>query len=325
MNKTKRVLSVVLAVLMLSSLIAALAIADEMYTVVINYVFGDGSKAAPEWVGTIYKGSALKKDVKSPEVVGYTPNKSVVSFNITAADHNVTETVTYSPAVVNYTVKHYQQNVDNDNYVLVATETKTGLTNSLISDNLKKEYDGFTALNYNTDVKIAADGSTIVEIKYDRNYYMLSLNLDGGFGVEPIYARYGAAITLGEPTKPGYKFDGWTPELPATMPVGGGTYAAKWTKQDSKYQIQYWQENADDDGYSYVESETVTAATGDVVNYNGNKSYAGFTRNTDKTDKNVTVKGDGSTVLNVYFDREVYTIYFISDTETENVLSCGKE
>lgn len=38
MNKTKRVLSVVLAVLMLSSLIAALAIADEMYTVVINYV-----------------------------------------------------------------------------------------------------------------------------------------------------------------------------------------------------------------------------------------------------------------------------------------------
>lgn len=310
MNKTKRVLSVVLAVLMLSSLIAALAIADEMYTVVINYVFGDGSKAAPEWVGTIYKGSALKKDVKSPEVVGYTPNKSVVSFNITAADHNVTETVTYSPAVVNYTVKHYQQNVDNDNYVLVATETKTGLTNSLISDNLKKEYDGFTALNYNTDVKIAADGSTIVEIKYDRNYYMLSLNLDGGYGVEPIYARYGAAITLGEPTKPGYKFDGWTPELPATMPVGGGTYAAKWTKQDSKYQIQYWQENADDDGYSYVESETVTAATGDVVNYNGNKSYAGFTRNTDKTDKNVTVKGDGSTVLNVYFNRNVYEVKF---------------
>lgn len=325
MNKTKRVLSVVLAVLMLSSLIAALAIADEMYTVVINYIFEDNSKAAPEWVGTIYKGSALKRDVKSPEVVGYTPDKAEVSFNITAADHNVTETVTYSPAVVNYTVKHYQQNVDNDNYVLVETETKTGLTNSLISDNLKQKYDGFTALNYNTDVKIAADGSTIVEIKYDRNYYMLSLNLDGGFGVEPIYARYGAAITLGEPTKPGYKFDEWTPELPATMPVGGGTYAAKWTKQDSKYQIQYWQENADDDGYSYVESETVTAATGDVVNYNGNKSYAGFTRNTDKTDKNVTVKGDGSTVLNVYFDREVYTIYFISDTETENVLSCGKE
>ena len=78
MNKTKRVLSVVLAVLMLSSLIAALAIADEMYTVVINYVFEDNSKAAPEWVGTIYKGSAFKKDVKSPEVVGYTPWSSTL-------------------------------------------------------------------------------------------------------------------------------------------------------------------------------------------------------------------------------------------------------
>ena len=43
MNKTKRVLSVVLAVLMLSSLIAALAIAadDDVCNVVINYVFAD--------------------------------------------------------------------------------------------------------------------------------------------------------------------------------------------------------------------------------------------------------------------------------------------
>ena len=47
MNKTKRVLSVVLAVLMLSSLIAALAIADGQHTVVINYVFENGKQAAP--------------------------------------------------------------------------------------------------------------------------------------------------------------------------------------------------------------------------------------------------------------------------------------
>ena len=45
MNKTKRVLSVVLAVLMLSSLIAALAIADGQHTVIINYVFENGKQA----------------------------------------------------------------------------------------------------------------------------------------------------------------------------------------------------------------------------------------------------------------------------------------
>ena len=311
MNKTKRVLSVVLAVLMLSSLIAALAIADEMYTVVIDYVFEDNSKAAPEWVGTIYKGSALKKDVKSPEVVGYTPNKPVVSFNITAADHNVTETVTYSPAVVNYTVKHYQQNVDNDNYVLVATETKTGLTNSLISANLKQKYDGFTALNYNTDVKIAADGSTIVEIKYDRNYYMLSLNLDGGFGVEPIYARYGAAITLGTPTKAGYTFTGWDKSVPTTMPANDVTLTAQWKVDDrADYLVQYWLENANDNDYSYDSSVTKTATPGTVITKVDDKSYTGFKY--DHTD-GATVAADGTSVVNVYYKRNTYTLTFKVD------------
>ena len=320
MNKTKRVLSVVLAVLMLSSLIAALAIADEMYTVVINYVFGDGSKAAPEWVGTIYKGSALKKDVKSPEVVGYTPNKSVVSFNITAADHNVTETVTYSPAVVNYTVKHYQQNVDNDNYVLVATETKTGLTNSLISANLKKKYGGFTALNYNTDVNIAADGSTIVEIKYDRNYYMLSLNLDGGYGVEPIYARYGAAITLGTPTKAGYTFTGWDKSVPTTMPANDVTLTAQWKVDDRvDYLVQYWLENANDNDYSYDSSVTKTAAPGTVITKVDDKSYTGFEY--DHTD-GATVAADGSSVVNVYYKRNTYTLRF---ENVRGALKCTKQ
>lgn len=325
MNKTKRVLSVVLAVLMLSSLITALAIAEGQYTVVINYVFEGGKQAAPSWTATLAEGSKLEQTVTSPTVVGYKPDQATFNVSVNNITENKTYTVTYHPANVGFTVNHYLQNAADNNYTLDKTEHVDGYTESEVGGDLAKTYPGFAALLYNTKAKVAADGSTVVEIYYDRNYYMMSFNLDGGYGVEPIYAKYGTPISLGEPTKPGYKFDGWTPELPTTMPVGGGTYAAKWTKQDSKYQIQYWQENADDDGYSYVESETVNAATGDIVNYNGNKTYTGFTRNTDKTDKNVTVKGDGSTVLNVYFDREVYTIYFISNTETENVLSCGKE
>ena len=310
MNKTKRVLSVVLAVLMLSSLIAALAIADGQHTVVINYVFQGGKQAAPSWTATLAEGSSLEQTVTSPTVVGYEPDPATVNVSVNNITENKNYTVTYYPANVGFTVNHYLQNVADNNYTLDKTEHVGGYTESEVGDGLAETYPGFAALLYNTKAKVAADGSTVVEIYYDRNYYMMSFNLDGGYGVEPIYARFGAAITLGEPTKPGYKFDGWTPKLPTTMPVGGGTYAAKWTKQDSKYQIQYWQENADDDGYSYVESETVTAATGDVVNYNGNKSYAGFTRNTDKTDKNVTVNGDGSTVLNVYFNRNVYEVKF---------------
>lgn len=310
MNKTKRVLSVVLAVLMLSSLIAALAIADGQHTVIINYVFENGKQAAPSWTATLAEGSNLEQTVTSPTVVGYKPDQATVNVTVNNITANKTYTVTYYPANVGFTVNHYLQNVADNNYTLDKTEHVGGYTESEVGGDLAESYPGFAALLYNTKAKVAADGSTVVEIYYDRNYYMMSFNLDGGYGVEPIYARYGAALEVGTPTKPGYTFSGWEPQVPATMPVNGGTYAAKWTKQDSKYQIQYWQENADDDGYSYVESETVTAATGDVVNYNGNKSYAGFTRNTDKTDKNVTVNGDGSTVLNVYFNRNVYEVKF---------------
>ena len=310
MNKTKRVLSVVLAVLMLSSLIAALAIAEGQHTVVINYVFQGGKQAAPSWTATLAEGSSLEQTVTSPTVVGYKPDPATVNVTVNNITENKNYTVTYYPANVGFTVNHYLQNVADNNYTLDKTEHVDGYTESEVGGDLAESYPGFAALLYNTKAKVAADGSTVVEIYYDRNYYMMSFNLDGGYGVEPIYARYGAALEVGTPTKPGYTFSGWEPQVPATMPVNGGTYAAKWTKQDSKYQIQYWQENADDDGYSYVESETVTAATGDVVNYNGNKSYAGFTRNTDKTDKNVTVNGDGSTVLNVYFNRNVYEVKF---------------
>lgn len=310
MNKTKRVLSVVLAVLMLSSLIAALAIADGQHTVIINYVFENGKQAAPSWTATLAEGSSLEQTVTSPTVVGYEPDPATVNVTVNNITENKTYTVIYHPANVGFTVNHYLQNVADNNYTLDKTEEVGGYTESEVGGDLAKTYPGFAALLYNTKAKVAADGSTVVEIYYDRNYYMMSFNLDGGYGVEPIYARFGASVKVENPTKPGYTFNGWEPQVPATMPVNGGTYAAKWTKQDSKYQIQYWQENADDDGYSYVESETVTAATGDVVNYNGNKSYAGFTRNTDKTDKNVTVNGDGSTVLNVYFNRNVYEVKF---------------
>lgn len=310
MNKTKRVLSVVLAVLMLSSLIAALAIADGQHTVIINYVFENGKQAAPSWTATLAEGSSLEQTVTSPTVVGYKPDPATVNVTVNNITANKTYTVTYHPANVGFTVNHYLQNVADNNYTLDVSEHVEGFTESEVGGDLAETYPGFAALLYNTKAKVAADGSTVVEIYYDRNYYMMSFNLDGGYGVEPIYARFGASVKVENPTKPGYTFNGWEPQVPATMPVNGGTYAAKWTKQDSKYQIQYWQENADDDGYSYVESETVTAATGDVVNYNGNKSYAGFTRNTDKTDKNVTVNGDGSTVLNVYFNRNVYEVKF---------------
>lgn len=315
MKTWKRALALVLALVMALSLVALPSFAEgeekDTYSVVINYVFADGSQAAPSWTATLARGSAYHNTVTSPTVVGYTPDRATVELDYTAINEDVTETVIYKPAEVSFTVKHYQQNTDNDNYTLFETETKTGYTESEVGAGLAKSYEGFTALLYDTTTKIAADGSTEVEIYYDRNYYLLSLDLAGGWGADPIYARYGAVIGLSSPTKPGYTFAGWDPKAPANMPAENQTLTAKWTASNVEYRVQYWQENANDSKYSYVESQTVTAKAGDVVSgetYKDSKFYNGFTY--DHADTNVTVAGDGSTVVNVYFNRDLYTVTF---------------
>lgn len=315
MKTWKRALALVLALVMALSLVALPSFAEgeekDTYSVVINYVFADGSQAAPSWTATLARGSAYHNTVTSPTVVGYAPDKATVELHYTAINDDVTETVTYKPAEVNFTIKHYQQNTDNDNYTLVETETKTGFTESEVGAGLAKTYEGFTALLYDTTTRIAADGSTEVEIYYDRNYYLLSLDLDGGWGADPIYARYGAVIGLSSPTKPGYTFGGWNPTAPTNMPAKNQTLTANWTASNVQYRVQYWQENANDSGYSYVESQTVTAKAGAVVSgetYKNSKSYNGFTYH--HADTNVTVAGDGSTVVNVYFNRNLYTVTF---------------
>ena len=326
MKTWKRALALVLALVMALSLVALPSFAEgeekDTYSVVINYVFADGSQAAPSWTATLAKGSDYHNTVTSPTVVGYTPDRATVELNYTAINDHVTETVTYNPAEVSFTVKHYQQNTDNDNYTLAYTETRTGYTESEVGAGLAKSYEGFTALLYDTTTKIAADGSTEVEIYYDRNYYLLNLDLAGGWGADPIYARYGAVISLSSPTKSGYTFGGWNPTAPTNMPAKNQTLTANWNASNVEYRVQYWQENANDSGYSYVESQTVTAKAGDVVSgetYEYSKSYNGFTY--DHADTNVTVAGDGSTVVNVYFNRNLYTVTFKNGKQT---LTCTK-
>lgn len=95
------------------------------------------------------------------------------------------------------------------------------------------------------------------------------------------------------------------------MPAKNQTLTANWTASNVEYRVQYWQENANDSKYSYVESQTVTAKAGDVVSgetYEDSKFYNGFTYH--HADTNVTVAGDGSTVVNVYFNRNTYQVKF---------------
>lgn len=226
----------------------------ETIVVKINYLFEDGTPAANPWTATVVKGDSFAQDVKSPNVVGYKPDQETVHVDTSEGVYNYT--VYYYPAEVNFTVKHYQQNVDNDNYTLVDTETKTGYTESPVGENLGNDYTGFYALLYDTTTKIAADGSTVVEIYYDREYYLLSLDLAGGYGSEPMYAKYGTPVSVAEPKRKGYDFTGWDPALPATIATNT-KHTAQWKAPGTaKVTVVVWGENPDDEKYSYIKTAT---------------------------------------------------------------------
>ena len=80
----------------------------------------------------------------------------------------------------------------------------------------------------------------------------------------------------------------------------------------------HWQENANDDGYSYIESEKESGTTGDKTNAAA-KTYQGFTK---QAIEQQTIKGDGSTIVNVFYKRNVYEVKFKLDKPT---YTCGKE
>lgn len=251
---------------------------NETYSIVINYVFENNEIAAEPYTATLAAGSSFSATVNYPTILGYLPyvndeQQDYVELNYTDIQENYTINVVYKPTNVNYTVIHYQQNLDNDNYTEVARETKQGLTNSTVPE-VANNYDGFYALLYEKPT-IAADGSTVVEVYYDRYYYLMNFDLDGGYGVEPIYARYGTTIgDVGTPKKAGYTFEGWsldgttTVELPTTMPAENRTYHAIWEADaTAKVTIVIWGENADDEEYSYIKSSEIYAKPGETITF----------------------------------------------------------
>lgn len=308
---------------------------QDKYSVVIEYVFADGTQAASPWTAKVEAGGNLSYTVESPYVMGYLPEtgKETVKVEVENLQKDETIRVTYVPDIVEYTIIHKQQNADNDLYTEVARETKKNYTEQPVGSGHENEYEGFYSLLYDTTVEIAADGSTVVEIYYDRYYYLMNFDLDGGYGVEPVYARYGASLdAIGTPTKAGYTFAGWqlngndvaTADMPTTMPAENRTYVAKWTAQTTTFDVVYWYENADDNKFSQAGVQyDVQATAGSVVDGADYKDY-NFTDRDDEhftyayADSNVVVKGDGSTAVNVYFSRNMYTMTFVIENSASN-------
>ena len=158
--------------------------------------------------------------------------------------------------------------------------------------------------------------------------YWVSFNSDGGSIVDSQFVLHGDKLVLGKdttPTKPGYTFDGWYNGLTkvengatVTSPM---TLTAHWKAAQVNYTINYWQQKVTDDKnatdaqktYEYVEAVTKKATTGTRVSATNSKTYKGFKYNANNSSKDVEISGDGTTIINVYYDRVLCTVNFHVD------------
>ena len=169
----------------------------------------------------------------------------------------------------------------------------------------------------------AEDGGT-VSISYARKRFSLTYDLnaaDAEWVSDPGVRQYrvGAALKLLTQSyvkRAGYTFDGWYTDetctsgnefTATTMPAENITLYAKWIAQGNiSYTVEHYQQNVADDDYTLADRESKTGAAGQLTAAES-KSYPGFTvQGFDQQ----TVKGDGSTVVKVYYNRNEYTLTY---------------
>lgn len=297
--------------------------ATTLVTITINYLdFGaynkDGTKKSifTSYVANIVSGSDFKQTVVSPTFLGYAPfydpddpqsldsgrkgnittNASQLEFNEDSVAEDITINIYYKPIAVNYAISYYFQNIHDDLYIQDASRyfTDKAETGTIINnDDINRhagDITGFT-LMYHIPDAVAADGSTVFECYYDREYFLLHFDNDGGYGVDPIYARYGTPFVVNTPVRYGYSFMGWDELTDDTdsdgIPdTGNGIadtldttiqanydsngnkldkyYKALWQAEDTTYTVAYWAYDEDGSVY-YLHSEQRPSAAGAEV------------------------------------------------------------
>ena len=296
------------------------------YPLNITYKYADdvpdaalrGQKAAEPVSRDIAFGAPYS--VASPLIPGYTASVAAVAG--TMAENGVTVEVVYRAATdTAYTVKHMLQDVTGDGYTedAAARQTLHGTTGAA-TNAAAKSYEGFTAQAVEQKT-IAADSSTVVEIKYDRNSYEVTYAYVGtapaGASALPEKAtvKYGAPVAVAAAaTAPGYTFSGWSQKEDFTMPAENVTITGSFTANgDTAYTVEHYQQNLAGDGYDLVETDTehLKGETDTTATANP-KTYTGFTFDgtVEGTVASGNIAGDGSLVLKLYYTRNSYEVSY---------------
>lgn len=232
---------------------------------------------------------------------------------------------------------------DEENYTLYQTDTAYSDADSHVTPKVLT-IEGFTSPAAQT-VKVSGDGTTVVRYYYVRNRYTLTVESGTGTGSVSVNSAsdgitltgsgvkneywYGEKITVSAEVLPGYAWSGWydidgkgvyvkpagtsdsTGTGTFTMPARNAGIRAVTNAGAAKYTVKHWtlktgcdESVHNSDSYMLYKTtqhvaETQSQVTPAVL------SVEGFTSPETQT---VTVAGDGTTVVNYYYVRNMYNL-----------------
>lgn len=284
---------------------------SESFTVEDCFVLPDAEKLSKPGFG--FTGWHEKSDLTDSAILqiqkGTTENKKYYA--------------SWEEGVVNYTVRHFKQNISKDGYEEVYEDAQvlTGKTNSQ-TEATALSYEGFTPEEF-SQVEIKADGTSEVSIYYSRNSYTVTFDTNGGSEIPAKTVVYGDS--LGDyliPERKGYYFVGWysdpnfcTQYFFFEEVTDNITIYTKWGDGVTLYTVRHFKQNLSRTGYDEVLDNKMmtwgqTNSQTEAVAF----SYEGFT---PEEFSQVEINGDGTTEVCIYYKRNSYTVTFDTNGGSE--------
>lgn len=323
-----------------------LAIYYKRNTYTVTYKYADG--VTSDVVETLKYGA--KATNKSVLREGYSfdgwvdlSTSNLFNFdNIISKDYILNASYTPSSGTA-YKVNVYFENANNNEYTLDYTYTYSATTGKEVSVNINDYIENcfeFNAEMSNASGIVQADGSLLLNLYFKRKVYTLTF-IDGTTSglIKVVEIKHGCIPSQmpEEFTRVGYNLS-----LFVDQTLGGGqstysellnfiySYNGSWgyahsvkityvAKTDIVYKVRLYLENVEDDGYTFSEELTFTGKTGDAINPQS-INYFTFDHASGYTEEDgAIIKGDGSTVIKAYYNRNKYNIYFDSGIDDVSI------
>ena len=301
----------------------------------ITYIFQKKNGEQTEEIARqiVKKGDTLlEPEVKTGENEKFTGWDPAVTFG-TVGEITETKTITVTAKIEKV---YYIFFKDNTGRVVATKECTDGQTVSDFSDvtfpvgsdeSITGWYFDEAAQTQKAD-SVTINGQNVTLYAKVEKGYWITFDANGGSYTAPVfYANGTVAAAPAEPSKPGFKFAGWyLDEALETKAIfdnikANTTVYAKWNAASAKYTVIHWWENANDDDYSYHESQELYGNAGEMTSAAAKKYKVDGTNIlgekvtsnevfTAETITQKTIAGDGSTIVNVYYKRASYTLTF---------------